>query len=75
MWVSIAPRLAAWRGENAKRTTRMNSSLRFGLWEKKARPPKTGALKSGIDISDSQLPSREDHFYYDPEYPIEAYVS
>ncbi len=48
----------------------------LGLWEKKARPPpKTGALKSGIDISDSQLPSCEDHLYYDPEYPIEAYVS
>ena len=48
----------------------------LGLWEKKARPPpKTGALKSSIDISDSQLPSREDHLYYDPEYPIEAYVS
>ena len=38
----------------------------LGLWEKKARPPKTGALKSGIDISDSQLPSCEDHLYYDP---------
>ena len=49
---------------------------RLGLWEKKARPPpKTGALKSDIDISDSQLPSCEDHLYCDPEYPIEAYAS
>ena len=38
-------------------------------------PPQTHSSKSGIDTSDSQLPSSEDHLYCDPEYPIEVYVS
>ncbi len=48
----------------------------LGLLDRKVKPPpKTGVLETGMDTSDSQLPSCEDYLYRDPEYPIEKYSS
>ena len=49
----------------------------LGLWEVKARPPpqtSTPQPNVQIDKSDSQVPPCEDYLFYDPEYPIEAYI-